>query len=403
MNKSSVIAFILETLMFLLFIWAYEYIWSLSQESLVFMLVIFCFSWLYRYQRSSMLLEYYTHIIIVTIFFFIIISLVTVVLRKASHVFLVGSCAIASWFLVVTLARFVIIRAFGRPYRILAHSHLLSRLALSHKVKLISKDEVIPKDLKRIDGIVVDRHFYYENDWNQLIFHASQHDTPVLTLSAYEELIEQRLSLTQLNENWMYAGFNIPLWYRFFKNIYEFLFALLLLPLLLVVFAVVSLVIIVTMGRPIFYMQSRMGFNNKPFKVYKFRSMVKNADVDGETVAGDMRVTKFGAFMRKFRIDELPQFLNILKGDMSLIGPRPEWVETARQFEKDIPLYRLRHIVKPGITGWAQVTQGHTIGADGNYEKLQYDLYYVKHYSLIMDLKIVIKTIYTILTGFGAK
>lgn len=403
MNKSSIVAFILETFVFLLFVWEYEYIWSLSQESLVFMVVIFCFSWLYRYQRSIMLLEYYTHIIIVTIFFFMIMSLVTIVLRKASHVFLVGGSAIISWFLVVTVARFIIIRAFGHPYRILVHSNLLSALALSHKVKLISKDKVIPKDLKRIDAIVIDRHFHYADDWNQLIFHASQHDVPVLTLSAYEELIEQRLSLTQLNENWMYAGFNIPLWYRLFKNICEFSLALLLLPLLLVIFAVVSIVIIITMGRPIFYMQSRMGFNNKSFKVYKFRSMVKNADKAGETVDGDMRITQFGAFMRKFRIDELPQFFNILKGDVSLIGPRPEWVETAKQFEKDIPLYRLRHIVKPGITGWAQVTQGHTIGADGNYEKLQYDLYYVKHYSLIMDLKIIMKTIYTILTGFGAK
>ncbi|WP_440993928.1 sugar transferase [Cysteiniphilum litorale] len=403
MNKSSVVSFILEALVFVLLVWAYEYIWSLSQESIVFMIVIFCFSWLYRYQRSTRLLEYYSHIIIVSLFFFVIVALVTIVLRKASHVFLVGGCAIISWLMIVCIARFVIIRAFGHPYRILMHPQLMSKVAMSHKVKLIQKAEVTPHDLKTIDAIVVDRKFQYSNNWNQLIFHASQHDIPVFTLTAYEELIEQRLSLSQLQENWMYAGFNIPLWYRLLKNSLEFLLSLILLPLLIVVFALVGVIILITMGRPIFYMQSRMGFNNKPFKVYKFRSMVKNADKSGETVAGDMRVTKFGAFMRKFRIDELPQFLNILKGDMSLIGPRPEWIETARQFEKEIPLYRLRHIVRPGITGWAQVTQGHTTGADGNYEKLQYDLYYVKHYSLIMDLKIVMKTIYTILTGFGAK
>jgi lipopolysaccharide/colanic/teichoic acid biosynthesis glycosyltransferase len=88
---------------------------------------------------------------------------------------------------------------------------------------------------------------------------------------------------------------------------------------------------------------------------------------------------------------------------MSLIGPRPEWIETDKEFIKQIPLYPLRNLVKPGITGWAQVNQGHTTGSEGNYEKLQYDLYYVKHFSFILDTKIVIKTIYTILTGFGAK
>ena len=133
--------------------------------------------------------------------------------------------------------------------------------------------------------------------------------------------------------------------------------------------------------------------------------MVNSSEKDGAKMASsnDMRVTKFGAFMRKFRIDELPQFINIIKGDMSLIGPRPEQEVFVNQFSRKIPLYNLRHLVRPGVTGWAQVSQGYANNEDETKTKLQYDLYYVKHYSIGLDLKIVFKTIYTILTGFGAK
>ncbi|WP_208123238.1 exopolysaccharide biosynthesis polyprenyl glycosylphosphotransferase [Facilibium subflavum] len=379
--------------------------WSLSEESQVFLIVIFIFSWLFRYQRSVMLLEYYTHVIVVTVLFLFIVTAVTVVMRKASHVFLVGSCAIISWFFIVNIARFCIIRAFGHPYRVLIHPDLLNKACMSHKVKLVSKPKVTPQDLKRVHAIVVDRKYAYQDDWDLLIFHASQHDIPVLTIGTYEELIEQRLSLAQLNENWMYAGFSIPLWYRLLKNTLEFILALLLLPLLGLVFAIVACIILITMGRPVFYTQYRIGINGKEFKIYKFRSMIKDSEKNGAQLAKtkDTRITKFGAFMRKFRIDELPQFINILKGDMSLIGPRPEQKVFVEKFSKEIPLYRLRHLVRPGLTGWAQVTQGYTSDQDQTKLKLQYDLYYVKHYSLILDLKIVFKTIYTILTGFGAK
>lgn len=405
MNKSSTISFLLEFAIFALLVFLFQYVWSLSQESITFLMVIFCFSWLFRYRRSTMLLEYYTHVVVVTILCLIILTVVALALRKFSSVFLVGSFAIVIWLLIVTVARFIIIRAFCHPYRVLIHPDLLHKAALSNKVNLVAKSKVMPSDLKKLQAIVVERKYHYQEDWNQLIFHASQHDIPVITLSAYEELIEQRLSLAQLNESWMYAGFSIPLWYRWFKNCVEFSFALILLPLLLIIFLAVALIILVTMGRPIFYTQSRVGISGKPFKIYKFRSMVKNSEAKGAQFAStnDMRVTKFGAFIRKFRIDELPQFINILKGDMSLIGPRPEQQVFVEQFSEQIPLYQLRHMVRPGITGWAQVSQGYASDVDETKLKLQYDLYYVKHYSFILDLKIVFKTIYTIFTGFGAK
>ena len=116
-----------------------------------------------------------------------------------------------------------------------------------------------------------------------------------------------------------------------------------------------------------------------------------------------MRITRVGKFIRKTRLDEIPQFINVLKGEMSLIGPRPEQRAFVTQFEKDMPFYAYRHVVKPGITGWAQVVQGYAADADDTQVKIAYDFYYIKHFSYWLDLLIVLKTIRTILTGFGAR
>ena len=133
--------------------------------------------------------------------------------------------------------------------------------------------------------------------------------------------------------------------------------------------------------------------------------MTKDSEKDGALFAsaGDMRVTKIGKFIRKTRIDELPQYLNVLKGDMSLIGPRPEQQVFVDAFEKQILFYNYRHIVRPGISGWAQVTQGYTADVDDTQIKVEHDFYYIKHFSMWLDVLIVFKTIKTMLTGFGAR
>ena len=137
----------------------------------------------------------------------------------------------------------------------------------------------------------------------------------------------------------------------------------------------------------------------------KFRTMRENAEINGSAFAeeNDPRVTKLGKWLRKTRMDEIPQFWNVLRGDMSIIGPRPEQIGFAAQFAQDIPLYELRHNVKPGITGWAQVMQGYAAGTDETKVKLCYDFYYVKHVSLGLDLIIIFQTFQTILTFFGAR
>jgi len=155
----------------------------------------------------------------------------------------------------------------------------------------------------------------------------------------------------------------------------------------------------------LYFMQHRVGLNNKEFECIKFRSMVEDAEKDGIKFAskdGDSRVFPFGDFMRRTRIDEIPQFFNILKNEMSLIGPRPErryWIE--KDFEKNIPYYSQRHIVKPGITGWAQVMYPYGDGIEDAKQKLMYDMYYIKYWSIFLELKIIYKTIMVVIGKKG--
>jgi len=150
---------------------------------------------------------------------------------------------------------------------------------------------------------------------------------------------------------------------------------------------------------PLFYTQVRVGENGKKFKIFKLRSMVQNAEASGAVWAkkNDCRITTFGKFLRKTRLDEMPQFFNILKGDMSLIGPRPERPEFVKDLEAKIPFYAIRHVVRPGLTGWAQVNYPYANTIEEQETKLRYDLYYIKERSTFLDFKIFIKTFTTVL------
>lgn len=154
---------------------------------------------------------------------------------------------------------------------------------------------------------------------------------------------------------------------------------------------------------PLLYSQERIGKNNQPFKIIKFRTMVRNAEAGGPQYAekNDLRTTPFGKFMRRARIDEIPQFLNLLKGEMSLIGPRPERPVFVQELSNSIPFYNIRHVIKPGLTGWAQVKGDYSGEEAGALEKLQYDLFYIKHRSLFLDINILLKTLSTVLSMRG--
>ncbi len=190
------------------------------------------------------------------------------------------------------------------------------------------------------------------------------------------------------------------------KRIFDLLISSLLLVLTLPLMLVAALLVLIEAGTPIIYTQERTGLYGKPFTIYKFRSMSKNAEQNGVAQwaqKNDARITRFGKIMRKFRIDELPQIFNVLRGDMSFVGPRPERPAFVHEFDQELPLYRHRHNLKPGITGWAQVCYPYGASKTDTMEKLQYDLYYIKNHSLFLDIMILLKTVQTVLLGNGAR
>ncbi len=191
------------------------------------------------------------------------------------------------------------------------------------------------------------------------------------------------------------------------KRLFDILASLLLLLVTWPVMLVTVIAIVMESGvkAPVFYKQVRVGEKNKNFNVIKFRSMTVDAEKDGAQWAQkkDSRVTRIGSFIRMCRIDELPQIFNVLNGQMSFVGPRPERPEFVEGFEKRIPYYRERHRVKPGITGWAQLCYPYGADEQDTIQKLQYDLYYVKNYSLFLDLNIMLHTIEVVLWGKGAR
>ncbi len=187
--------------------------------------------------------------------------------------------------------------------------------------------------------------------------------------------------------------------YLFFHRIFDLTFSMIGLALGIILLPFIILGNLVGNRGPLFYSQERVGKNGVPFNIVKLRSMVINAEQDGVQWAekNDARITTFGMFLRRTRLDEFPQFINVLRGEMSIIGPRPERPYFVRELSQAIPFYETRHIVKPGLTGWAQVKTRYGASVDESLTKLQYDLFYIKHRSLFLDLNIVIKTLSTML------
>ena len=215
-----------------------------------------------------------------------------------------------------------------------------------------------------------------------------------------------KVHLEVLNPSWLIfgEGFRRDALRRYSERTFDVIASSLLLLLALPLMLLTSLAIVLD-GGPVFYRQKRVGFRGSHFDVIKFRSMRVDAEKDGAVwaQAGDSRVTRVGAIIRKLRIDELPQLINVLKDDMSFVGPRPERPEFVAQLSEKIPYYSERHWVKPGITGWAQLCYPYGASERDAMEKLQYDLYYVKNHSLLFDFMVLAQTAEVVLLGKGAR
>lgn len=255
-----------------------------------------------------------------------------------------------------------------------------------------------------VDGVVADFNEELSDRWARFISRCQARGIPVYDASAVYEYFTGQVRLENLSEH-VVQGFTRPWLYLRLRRLLELTAIMVALPFLLLHMIGVALAIWVESGRPVLFTQPRTGQGGEPFEMLKFRTMEPGADRDEPSFASesDQRVTSLGALLRHYRLDELPQFWNVLKGEMSIIGPRPEQVPFAREYTKEMPFYSYRHMVRPGITGWAQVSHGYGANRDQNQEKLKYDLYYVKHLGPWLDLVIVYRTIKVILNGFGAR
>ncbi|HVF70747.1 MAG TPA: exopolysaccharide biosynthesis polyprenyl glycosylphosphotransferase [Chthoniobacterales bacterium] len=233
--------------------------------------------------------------------------------------------------------------------------------------------------------------------------------TRVYTLESFYEAHWRHVPIHSIDPFWpLQMGFqlarNSP--YHYLKRLFDMAFSAFLLVLLSPLLLALFVIVWIEGGWPPIFRQSRVGREGELFTAFKFRTMRalesgSEESSDIYTRAGDPRVTPVGHWLRKLRLDELPQLFNVLRGDMSLIGPRAEWIKCAERYERNIPFYHFRHLVKPGITGWAQVNYPYGESDQDAIEKLKYDLYYIRHYSLTLDAMIVLKTVHTVLFGKG--
>lgn len=272
----------------------------------------------------------------------------------------------------------------------------------------VSRIEEFPNWSKRIwSGILISTDLELSDRQVRQLMDLRLQGIPVYRLPDFYETLWYKLPADLLKDDWFAfsAGFNLlPNGINSrFKRLFDIAFTGTLLVLLAPLMLLTAVIIKLESRGPVFYSQMRTGLNRQPFRVYKFRSMRQDAEKLGIQWAKerDPRITRVGYWLRLTRIDELPQLWNVLRGDMSLIGPRPERPEFDVQLAEAIPYYNIRYLVKPGITGWAQVMYPYGASVEDAYEKLAYDLYYIKNYSIWLDLAIAFKTLRVVLLGKG--
>jgi exopolysaccharide biosynthesis polyprenyl glycosylphosphotransferase len=242
----------------------------------------------------------------------------------------------------------------------------------------------------------------------QTILDAQEKGVEVTRMPILYEEMTGRVPVHHLESDWIIRSFvdglHVSGFYELTKRLLDILGGAIGLLIFAITAPFLSLAVLVDTGLPIFYSQPRLGRGGRVFKIYKFRTMFQDAEADGEaktTLENDPRVTRVGNFLRKTRLDELPQFWNVLRGEMSLVGPRAERPELVADYQRQVPFYRARLLVKPGLTGWAQINYGYVASVTETTVKIEYDLYYIKHRTFAMDFQIILRTIGTVLRHTG--
>jgi len=370
---------------------------SLLASLLAFFISTFTLRRLFRLPES----ESVSYIIPIT-FFCYLIPIGLILFFRATYsiqIFLVGFGVTLLW----CFAGFFL----GRRYRLTRYAILpfgtSKELEKNHGAlfKILSKPDL---EGQRYNAIVADFDSpIITPEWEKFLAKCTLARIPVYSEKKIRETVTGRTQIQHLSEN-VFGSLLPSQFYEYTKRWIDLVASVLLIPILFPIFVIIAIVVrIESPGSPMF-IQPRMGFRGKVFPMLKFRSMYIDKKGRGFTDnTGDPRITKVGKTLRKFRIDELPQVFNVLIGQMSFIGPRPESYELSQWYEKEVPFFAYRHVVRPGLSGWAQVNQGYAAEVDGMKVKLEYDFYYIKNFSFWLDLLIVFKTLKTIFTGFGSR
>lgn len=260
----------------------------------------------------------------------------------------------------------------------------------------------------RISDLVIAINGEIKGETFQYILDAQERGVEVTRMQILYEEMTGRVPIEHLESDWVIRSFvdqvRISGMYELFKRLMDVAGGLVGLLIFFTVFPLAALAIVIESGFPVLYSQTRLGKGGSVFRIHKFRTMKQNAEADGEArlaAANDPRVTHVGNFLRRTRLDEMPQFWSVLGGEMSLVGPRAERPELVAEFQRQIPFYRARLLVKPGLTGWAQINYGYVANVKETAVKLEYDLYYIKHRTFAMDFQIVLRTIGTVLRRTG--
>ncbi len=263
-------------------------------------------------------------------------------------------------------------------------------------------------DVYRISDVVIAINGTIQGTTFQTILDAQEKGVEVTRMPILYEEMTGRVPVHHLESDWIIRSFvdglRVSGFYDLTKRILDIIGGALGLLMFAVTYPFIALAVYLDSGLPIFYVQPRLGRGGYRFNIYKYRTMRQDAEADGEArmaLENDPRVTRVGNFLRKLRLDELPQFWNVLRGEMSLVGPRAERPELVAEFQKQIPFYRARLLVKPGLTGWAQINYGYVASVLETAVKIEYDLYYIKHRTLGMDFQILLRTIGTVLRRTG--